>query len=83
MLLSLRCVKSITIRRTRIQALTTVVGYTEIVNLLDYTSVVIPVTYADKDVDTFDEDYQPLNDKDDANWKACECLSAHLRLLKS
>ncbi|KAG5300065.1 amidase [Histoplasma capsulatum G186AR] len=39
-------------------------GYTVFVNLLDYGSIVIPVTIADKTVDTVDAGYGPLNDMD-------------------
>ncbi|OCL12926.1 general amidase [Glonium stellatum] len=45
-------------------------GYTEIVNLLDYSSVCIPVTHADKTIDIFREDYRPLNPTDYKNWEA-------------
>ncbi|KAG5294430.1 amidase [Histoplasma ohiense] len=41
-------------------------GYTVFVNLLDYGSIVIPVTIADKTVDTVDPRYDPLNDMDKA-----------------
>ena len=44
-------------------------GYTEVVNLLDYSAAVVPVTRADKSVDVFDETYKPLNDLDAKNWK--------------
>ena len=43
-------------------------GYTEVVNLLDYSTAVIPVTTADKSVDLIDPDYVPLNDLDAKNW---------------
>ncbi len=49
-------------------------GYTEIINLLDYSSVAISVTRADKSVDVFDKEYTALNDTDRENWKACSCL---------
>lgn len=39
-------------------------GYSTWVNLLDYTSVVVPVTRVDKNVDKVDEDFKPLNDVD-------------------
>lgn len=39
-------------------------GYTTWVNLLDYTSVVVPVLRADKTVDKMDADFKPLNDID-------------------
>jgi amidase len=32
--------------------------------LLDFTSVVVPVTFADKNIDKNKEDYKPLNDMD-------------------
>ena len=43
-------------------------GYTEVVNLLDYSAAVIPVTTADKSVDVIDPNYVPLNDLDAKNW---------------
>jgi len=48
------------------------VAYTESINLMDYSAAVIPVTKADKLIDTFDDDYEPLNDVDRKNWKACK-----------
>ncbi|KAI4241118.1 MAG: hypothetical protein L6R40_004757 [Gallowayella cf. fulva] len=45
-------------------------AYTESINLLDYSAVVIPVTTADKSLDKFDHDYEPLNEKDRKNWEA-------------
>ena len=36
------------------------------INLLDFTSVVVPVTFADKTIDLKDESYKPLNDIDAA-----------------
>ena len=44
-------------------------AYTEVVNLLDNSVAVVPVTTADKSVDVFDETYEPLNDLDAQNWK--------------
>jgi len=44
------------------------IGYTEIVNLLDYSAAVIPVTNADKNVDLADASHVPLNDLDGLNW---------------
>ena len=41
-------------------------GYATVFNVLDYTSVVVPVTYADKAVDRKLADYQPLSDMDKA-----------------
>ncbi|KAK3169595.1 hypothetical protein OEA41_008979 [Lepraria neglecta] len=39
-------------------------------NLMDYSVAVIPVTKADKSIDLFDNDYQPLNADDRKNWQA-------------
>jgi amidase len=39
-------------------------GYASVVNLLDFTSVVVPVTFADKDMDTKLEKYSSLNEED-------------------
>ncbi|KAE8158943.1 Acetamidase [Aspergillus tamarii] len=41
-------------------------GYATVFNVLDYTSAVIPVTYADKAVDRKLADYPPVNDMDKA-----------------
>ncbi len=43
-------------------------GYTEAINLLDYSAAVIPVTTADKSIDVVDATYTPLNDLDAKNW---------------
>ncbi|KAI1125900.1 amidase signature domain-containing protein [Nemania abortiva] len=45
-------------------------AYTEVINLLNYSVVVIPVTKADKLVDKVDSSYQPSNDLDRMNWEA-------------
>jgi hypothetical protein len=47
-------------------------GYTEVVNLLDYSTAVIPVTTADKSIDVIDPNYVPLNDLDGRNWAWCK-----------
>ncbi|KAF2271544.1 amidase [Westerdykella ornata] len=39
-------------------------GYTGFVNVLDYTSVALPVTNVDKTVDVADDGYQPINGLD-------------------
>lgn len=39
-------------------------GYSGFVNGLDYTAVVVPVTIADKNVDQYEKDYKPINDRD-------------------
>lgn len=40
------------------------VGFTLLVNLLDLTSVVVPVTFADKAVDVQEPNFQPASDMD-------------------
>ncbi|GAB7356939.1 hypothetical protein MBLNU459_g7784t1 [Dothideomycetes sp. NU459] len=40
-------------------------GYASAINLLDFTSVVVPVTFADKSIDKKDESYKPLNKMDE------------------
>ena len=47
-------------------------GYSTVINSLDYTAVVIPVTIADKTVDTAEKSYQPLNDTDQDVYADCE-----------
>lgn len=47
-------------------------GYTVFANLLDYGSIVIPVTIADKTADTIDAGYDPLNDMDKAIHDECK-----------
>ncbi|KAJ5590890.1 acetamidase [Penicillium hetheringtonii] len=39
-------------------------GYASVINLLDFTSVVVPVTFADKSVDVKRSDHRQLNDLD-------------------
>lgn len=46
-------------------------GYTSIVNLLDLTSVVVPVTFADKSVDVVQQDFQSTGDLDAEIHKDC------------
>ncbi|KAG8418083.1 hypothetical protein J3458_005520 [Metarhizium acridum] len=45
-------------------------GYTKVINLLNYSAVVIPVTRADKSIDTIDGSYCPENETDQRNWDA-------------
>ena len=52
------------------------IAYTEAINLLNYSAVVIPVTKADKDVDVVDTSYHPLDPTDRKNWEACKCRTA-------
>lgn len=44
-------------------------------NVLDYTSIVIPVTFADKRVDTVDSSFEPLTERDKVNMGLCMPLS--------
>ncbi|KAH8901510.1 Acetamidase [Thozetella sp. PMI_491] len=39
-------------------------GYASTINLLDFTSVVVPVTFADKAIDAKNEEHAPANDLD-------------------
>ncbi|KAF3386419.1 Acetamidase [Penicillium rolfsii] len=39
-------------------------GYASVINLLDFTSVVVPVTFADRKLDAKKENYQPLGELD-------------------
>lgn len=50
------------------------VGYTETINLLNYSAVAIPVTKADEVVDVVDGKYEPINEVDRMNWEACKFL---------
>ena len=55
------------------------VGYSSIINLLDYTACVIPVTTVDKSLDLLDQDFTPLNDRDRFNAELCRCQTiSHL-----
>ena len=40
------------------------------INLLDYSACVVPVTHANKEVDVKDENYAPTCDKDKECWEA-------------
>ncbi|KAL7269698.1 hypothetical protein RUND412_007621 [Rhizina undulata] len=45
-------------------------GYTTVVNLLGYTSVVMPAAKVDRNVDLFEEGYQPITKSDAKIWKS-------------
>lgn len=47
-------------------------GYATAVNVLDFTSVVVPVTFADKDVDVVDANHKSLSKMDAAVQAECE-----------
>ena len=46
-------------------------AYTEVINLMNYSAAVIPVTKADKAIDAVDDSYRPLSADDKLNWDAC------------
>jgi amidase len=48
-------------------------GYGSAINLLDFMSVVVPVTFADKVIDKKCERYEPLNEMDGKVQAKCEC----------
>lgn len=50
------------------------VGYTSFLNLLDYTVVAIPVTYADKRIDVLETGVEPLSQTDQEVQSQCESL---------
>ena len=41
------------------------------INLLDYTSCVVPVTFADKEIDKRDATYKPVSPHDKLVWEKC------------
>jgi len=45
-------------------------AYTEAINLMDYSAIVIPVTKANQKIDKFDANYESMNDLDHKNWEA-------------
>jgi amidase len=49
-------------------------GYASAINLLDWTSVVVPVTFADKALDMKKEGYEPLNELDATVQEECKCF---------
>ena len=54
-------------------------GYSTFVNLLDYTSCVVPVTLADKSVDKYDPQYKPISDLDKQVYETCKLFSESFR----
>ncbi len=46
-------------------------AYTSFINVLDYTTNVIPITFADKKIDIVPTDLVSLTDKDRLNMKSC------------
>ncbi|RDW93323.1 uncharacterized protein DSM5745_00645 [Aspergillus mulundensis] len=51
--------------------------YTSAVNVLDYASVVIPVTFADKSIDVVSPSFTALNDEDQMNMKYYDAEKYH------
>ncbi|KAI0443365.1 amidase signature domain-containing protein [Xylaria telfairii] len=51
--------------------------YTSVLNVLDYTSVVIPVTFADEERDIVDPDFKPLTEKDRMNMDSYDANIYH------
>jgi amidase len=47
-------------------------GYTTWVNMLDYTSVVVPITDVKAELDPADTDYKPLNAEDKTCYESCK-----------
>ena len=59
-------------------------AYTEVINLMNYSAAVIPVTKADKAIDAVDDSYRPLSAVDKLNWDACMfSLSVRYSLVSS
>ncbi|RSL96388.1 hypothetical protein CEP52_011517 [Fusarium oligoseptatum] len=44
--------------------------YIGVSNVVNHTTMVIPITRADMHLDKFDENYSPINDEDRDNWKS-------------
>ena len=47
-------------------------GFSTWVNMLDYSSSVLPVTTVDKTIDVVDKGYKPLNGADEKVHLGCE-----------
>ena len=47
-------------------------GYNCFINVLDYTAIVIPVTFADKDIDIVEPNFAPLTARDRVNMGLCK-----------
>jgi amidase len=56
-------------------------GYASAINILDFTSVVVPVTFADKGVDKVNEGFAPLGEMDKIVQGECTCSFPFLRIL--
>jgi len=51
--------------------------YTSLVNVLDYTAVAIPITFADRDLDKVGPDFTPLTEKDRMNMASYDAEAYH------
>ncbi len=49
-------------------------GYSSVVNALDYTACVLPVTTVDKNIDTVDSSLNPLSETDKKVAETCKSL---------
>lgn len=49
-------------------------GYATAINVLDFTSVVVPVTWANKNIDVASTDFKPLSDMDSEVHAECKTL---------
>ncbi|KAI1455339.1 amidase [Annulohypoxylon moriforme] len=52
-------------------------GYNCFINVLDYTSVVIPVTFANRDLDIIDPSFEPLTVRDKSNMSLYNAETYH------
>ncbi|KAI1204111.1 amidase [Annulohypoxylon truncatum] len=52
-------------------------GYNCFINVLDYTSIVIPVTFANEDLDVVDSSFQPLTGRDEVNMGLYDAKKFH------
>jgi hypothetical protein len=53
--------------------------YTSCTNVLDYPTVVVPVTFADESVDKMDPCFKPFSETDRINMEACLSANGLLR----
>ena len=53
----------------------TYLTYSSYVNLLDYTSVVVPVTQVDKSIDKKDENFKAVDEVDQETQDTCKSLT--------
>ncbi|KAI0115731.1 amidase signature domain-containing protein [Nemania sp. FL0031] len=51
--------------------------YTSVLNVLDYTGIVLPITFAQKEIDTVDPNFEPLTEKDKMNMDSYDAEVYH------